>query len=191
LGPDKPTFAPNQLFFLGGLDWLPNQEGMRWFMDECWPLLQSAHPHWQLHIAGRNMPEWMMKWKSEWVQVHGSVPDAVGFMSNHGVMLVPLFSGSGMRIKIIEALAQGIPLVATTLAVEGISVEADKHLLIADTPDKFVQAIEVLESDEALRLRLREEGMKLVKNDYYYISVAQKVLSKYEHYLAVKTLITA
>jgi len=183
MGPDQAIFVPNELFFLGGLDWLPNQEGMRWFMERCWPLLSANQPKCDLHIAGRNQPEWMNKWKSSQVHIHGSVPDAAVFMAAHGIMLVPLFSGSGMRIKVIEALAQGIPLVATTLAVEGINVAHEKHLLIADSPEDFVSAIHRLAKDKALRLKLREEGMKLVKSEYYYLSVAQKVLNMYQHYL--------
>lgn len=129
--------------FIGSLDWLPNLEGLHWMVEEVWqPLLQEApSAQLQLHIAGRNVPAELKKWKKKGITVLGEVPDAADFMRSCDVLIVPLFSGSGMRVKIIEAMALGMPIVATTLAAEGIAYTDGKELLIGDKPDIFKQQL--------------------------------------------------
>lgn len=133
---DKQQFI---IGFIGSLDWLPNLEGIYWFVEELWPSLLTALPNKNLilHIAGRNVPTELKNWNKAGVEVLGEVPDAADFMRACNVLIVPLFSGSGMRVKIIEAMALGIPIIATTLAAEGIAYEDGIHLLIGDDVPTF------------------------------------------------------
>ncbi|MGB0838766.1 MAG: glycosyltransferase family 4 protein, partial [Chitinophagales bacterium] len=128
-------------FFIGSMDWLPNLWGMQWFLKEVWTKLHNKYPNLKLYIAGRNMPEKFQAQKIPNVHIIGEVPDAIAYMRNHAIMIVPLFSGSGMRVKIIEALALGKPIVATTLAAEGIAYKDGQDLLVADNETAFVEKI--------------------------------------------------
>ena len=132
----KPT-----LFFIGSLDWLPNRQGLVWLMNEVLHIEKKTLPDVQLFIAGRNAPADFLQIQSNGVTIVGEVPDAINFMKEHTIMVVPLFSGSGMRVKIIEAMALGKPIIATSIAAEGIAYTDGENLLIADTPEVFAQNI--------------------------------------------------
>ena len=106
---DDPEFP--SLFHIGSLDWSPNQEGLIWFLSRIWPSVHLKHPGLNLYIAGRNAPPWLVsKFQEKNVVYLGEVEDAHSFIRSKSVMIVPLFSGSGMRIKIIEGMALGKPL---------------------------------------------------------------------------------
>ncbi len=134
---------PLTIGFIGSLDWMPNIEGLKWFLDEVWlPLLLPHHPTLQLHIAGRNTPDWLRTNESMGIYVHGEVDDAAEFIKRHTVMVVPLLSGGGMRVKILEALALSRVNITTTVGLEGIDAQHSKQVLIADSPQEFLAAIE-------------------------------------------------
>ncbi|HMO41066.1 MAG TPA: glycosyltransferase family 4 protein [Saprospiraceae bacterium] len=127
--------------FIGSLDWMPNQEGLQWFLDKVWPHLHRRFPTLTFHIAGRNTPAWIERLQVPKVIVHGEVPDAAAFINQHPVMVTPLLSGSGMRVKILESMALGRTVVTTSLGLEGIQARHRQEVLMADTPAAFVQAI--------------------------------------------------
>ncbi|NLA24321.1 MAG: glycosyltransferase family 4 protein, partial [Bacteroidales bacterium] len=113
----KTTSTTNKnIFHIGALDWTPNQEGLIWFIENCIPILKTSNPDIKLHIAGRNAPEWFVK-KINIPEIvyHGEIDNALKFMGKYGIMIVPLLSGSGMRIKIIEGMALGKVIVSTPL----------------------------------------------------------------------------
>lgn len=94
------------LFHIGALDWAPNQEGLIWFFDKCWPRIHRDYPEVKFYLAGRNAPEWFeRRIKLEGVEYLGEINDAYDFINSKAIMVVPLFSGSGMRIKIIEGMS--------------------------------------------------------------------------------------
>jgi polysaccharide biosynthesis protein PslH len=148
--PEKPT-----LFSIGAMNWIPNSEGIRWFLDNVWPDLHSAFPDLKYHIAGREMPGWMKETRLPGVVIEGEVPDARDFMSDHSIMIVPLFSGSGIRIKIIEGMASSRAVVSTSVGAEGISYTEGKDILIADSACDFFEGISNLLSNPD---RIRKTG---------------------------------
>ncbi|MBL7775228.1 MAG: glycosyltransferase, partial [Saprospiraceae bacterium] len=121
--PDFSSYnRPLSLSFIGSLDWMPNLEGLRWFLQEVWkPLLAAQFPQLELHIAGRNTPDWLRALGLPRVHVHGEVPDAAGFINQHSILVVPLLSGGGMRAKILEGMALGKVVLSTSLGLEGIA----------------------------------------------------------------------
>ncbi|QQS27764.1 MAG: glycosyltransferase [Sphingobacteriales bacterium] len=144
-----PFLLPDQtpeatLFFIGSLDWLPNRQGLIWLFNEVLPIVRKTFPEVQLYVAGRNSPDSFKHQQIVGVNIVGEVPDAIRFMMNHTIMVVPLFSGSGMRVKIIEAMALGKPIVATSIAAEGIEYSDGKNILIADSAERFAENIIVL-----------------------------------------------
>ncbi|MGI6719165.1 MAG: glycosyltransferase family 4 protein [Bacteroidales bacterium] len=146
---DDKNFIPNTIFHLGAMNWHPNLEGVNWFLYNVWSKLLAQKPELKLYLAGRKMSEEWMNKKIDNVVMVGEVDNVKDFMLSNQIMIVPLLSGSGMRIKIIEGLALGKVIVSTTIGAEGIDVNNKKDILIADTPEDFVSAIlEVLENKE-------------------------------------------
>ncbi len=134
---NKPVVA-----HLGALDWLPNQEGLIWFVEKAWPLLIKEIPGIEFHLAGRNAPSWFeRRMRGPGIKFHGEIEDADKFIQSYPIHIVPLFSGSGMRIKIIEAMASGRVVVTTTIGTEGIDTQHKTNILVADTPVLFSSAI--------------------------------------------------
>jgi len=131
------------LFHIGALDWSPNQDGLLWFFENIWQKLLQKHPNLIFHLAGRNAPsDFIKKLNIKNIVFHGEVNSVSEFIHNKSVMVVPLLSGSGMRVKIVEGMAYGKCIVSTSIGVEGINALNNKHLLIADSPAEFENAIE-------------------------------------------------
>ena len=136
-----PSDEP-ELFHIGSMNWLPNVEGVEWFLDEVWDKILAKFPEVTFTIAGHNIPDSLKHPTAANVQVEEDVPDANEFMLAHDIMVVPLLSGSGVRVKIIEAMALGKTVITTTVGAEGIDAKDGVQLLIANTPDEFVTALE-------------------------------------------------
>lgn len=129
------------LFFIGSLDWMPNQEGLIWFLDNVWPEVQKANEV-KFHVAGRNAPGWLeRKIRSKEAVFHYEVEDAYEFMNRYAIMVSPIFSGSGIRIKILEAMMMGKVVISTRIGSEGISYTHGENILLADDPSTFTRFI--------------------------------------------------
>lgn len=138
--PDRSKMDFPSVFFIGALDWIPNIEGLNWFLKNVWDKVTNEFHHVKLYIAGRN-PVGINLGKYHNVEMVGEVENAYDFMNTKAVMIVPLLSGSGIRVKIIEGMALGKTIVSTSLAVSGISCKDGQNILIADTPDQFAEKI--------------------------------------------------
>lgn len=167
------------LFFIGSLDWMPNQKGLLWFLDYVWPLLLEDQVDLKLYVAGRNIPNWLKNQKIKNVSIVGEVDSAVDFMQSKAVMIVPLFSGSGMRIKIIEAMALGKPIVATTLAAEGIMYSNKDNIMIADTPESFADAIREVLSNWGRCIEIGTKARKFVERQHETSGLVQQLTQFY------------
>lgn len=162
---DNPT-APG-LFHLGSLDWIPNREGLIWFMDHVWPDLRRDNPDLQFTIAGRNAPPGFGAiCQRQGVRFLGAIDDAHDFIRRQGIMIVPLFSGSGMRIKIIEGMALGKPIVATPVGAEGIPVTNGHDILIAEDGTAFRAAINRLLREKRLRADLGHNAREFIRENF-------------------------
>jgi glycosyltransferase involved in cell wall biosynthesis len=133
---DAPTF-----YHIGSMDWMPNQEGIKWLLNNVWSDVLKRVPDAKLYLAGRNMPKWLTGTKKKNVIVVGEVPDAHEFVNANNVAIVPLFSGSGMRIKIIESMALGKTVITTTVGAEGIQYSEMDDIIIADNEPKMIENI--------------------------------------------------
>ena len=132
------------LFHLGALDWPPNQEAIKWLLENVWPNLFKEFPKLKFYIAGRRPPQWLENIDIDGVEVVGEVDDAAAFIKSKAIMPVPLFSGSGMRVKIIEGMILKKAIVSTSIGIEGIIHEDGKNVLIANTPQEFIDSIREL-----------------------------------------------
>lgn len=178
--PLPPSDIPD-LFYIGALDWAPNTEGLLWFLNHCWLTIQKQHPELKLYIAGRNAPQWFIKRIQPFNVIYlGEIPDSKAYMNDHSVMIVPLLSGSGMRVKIIEAMGCGKAIVSTSIGCEGIDAVDGVHLLKADTPENFIEAIDKLVVQSDLRTFVSKNCFTFVTSNYSNPTLALKLKSFYE-----------
>ncbi len=166
----------HNLFHLGAMDWLPNSEGVRKFITQFWPAIRSAFPELQLHLAGKSMPNDLVTDSVENIYNDGVVEDAQIYMQSNGIMLVPLWSGSGIRIKIIEGLSLGKIIITTSVGASGIEVQHGKELFICDTVDEFIAAIRLLQSEPQKAAEISKNALTFAQQNYESDTLAQSVL---------------
>lgn len=165
--------------FIGSLDWQPNVEALDWLLESIWPLIKDQEI--QLHIAGRNMPKRYQELQSTNLHIHGEVEDGKDFIRQHGPLLVPLLAGSGVRIKILEALAEGQAVISTSTGAEGLLLRHNEHLLLADTAEDFAQAILKLSTNSELCLKLGEKGQQQVFSHYSQRAQTNQIIQFIQH----------
>ena len=171
----KPKF-----YHIGSMNWMPNEEGIRWFIDEVLPKTVEKVPNFVYHLAGRSMPEWLTTMKDPHIDVVGEVPDAKAFVANHDVAIVPLLSGSGIRIKIIESMAMGKTVITTRVGAEGILYDEDVNIIIAENKAKMVEAIRSLNENPQNAVRIGQAARKLVEDTYDNRKIIARLLMFYE-----------
>lgn len=171
------------VFHLGALDWMPNLQALEWFLAEVWPKIHAQNPSLKFYIAGRNMPNSIKSLQVAGVEVVGEVEDAKVFMSSKSIMVVPLLSGSGMRIKIIEGMALAKTIVSTSIGAEGIAVENGKNILIADDADAFAEAVLRCVKDRDFALNFGNNARKLIEEKYSNLSLVKQLAAFYENEL--------
>lgn len=166
--PDRSGHGdPFTLVFLGSLDWRPNLEAVDWLLRSVWPLVRKAVPEARLHVGGSNPPaELAGRPQAEGVRFLGRVPDAREFVASGAAMVVPLLSGGGIRVKILEAMALGIPVVSTPLGATGLGARDGQELLLADGPDQFAEACAALLSDRDRALEIGRAGRRRVLESF-------------------------
>lgn len=185
LAPDQ--FCPAQdaphpqlsVSFIGSLDWMPNLEGLEWFIKKAWPLIEARYPNLKLHIAGRNTPKSLYKLNSPHIEVHGEVPCSSTFIHQHEIMVVPLLSGSGMRAKILEGMALGKTVITTSIGLEGIEARDREEVLIADDPQAFVEAFAFALDTKGRLQDIGERGRRFVYDAYDSGRIAKRVVDLY------------
>ena len=171
----KPKF-----YHIGSMNWMPNEEGIRWFIDEVLPKTIEKVPSFVYHLAGRNMPEWLKEMKDSHIDVIGEVPDAKAFVTDHDVAIVPLLSGSGIRIKIIESMALGKTVITTRVGAEGILYDEEVNLIIAENKAKMVEAIRSINENPQIAVRIGQAARKLVEETYDNRKIIARLLMFYE-----------
>ena len=174
------NLQPASLYHLGAMDWLPNREGVAWLLDKVWPVVHRAVPQAHLYLAGRKMPARWCQAHIDGVTIVGEVPDAGRFIADKQINIVPLLSGSGIRVKIIEAMAAGKAVVTTTVGALGIDGVDGVHFLVADTPDQFAAQIKRLLDDSDFCRRVGEAAARLVAEQYNLGSLTAQLMDFYQ-----------
>ena len=172
---DKPTF-----YHIGSMNWMPNEEGIRWFIDNCLDAVVAKVPDFKFFLAGRHMPDWLKALKNKHVEVIGEVDDAKEFVADHNVAIVPLLSGSGIRIKIIESMALGKTVITTMVGAEGILYNEDVNIIIAENKAKIAEAIRRIDENPATAVEIGKAARKLVEEIYDNRKITERLLMFYE-----------
>ena len=170
----EQTPQPGTLIFTGSFRYLANHEAMIWFLDKVFPLVQRSFPGATLTITGDHAD--LPLPAAENVTLTGYVDDVRPLVAGAWVSLAPILGGGGTRLKILEAMALGTPVVATSKGAEGLDVRDGEHLLVADTPAAFAQAIVSVLGDSDLRQRLADGAYRLVREKYDWAVVLPRFL---------------
>jgi len=162
------------LFHIGSMNWQPNIEGMNWFLTHIWEKITEKYPQLSLVLAGKgNKRLFEKKFSRSNVKIFDFVEDAQQFINEYDIMIVPLLSGSGMRIKIMEGLALGKPIITTTIGAEGIDISDKVNIFIADTPEIMIQTIDFCVNHIEKCEEIGKNARKLIENKY-----SQEVVTK-------------
>jgi glycosyltransferase involved in cell wall biosynthesis len=157
------------LLTMGTLYYPPNADGIRWFVGEVFPLIRSKMPGVTLTIIGKNPPNDFLKLaedKSNGIVVTGFVPELDPYFAESALAVIPVRAGGGMRVRILEAFARAIPVVTTTVGLEGIQAQPGKDVLVADTPADFANDVCRALDDKVLLNQLATNGRLLVESKY-------------------------
>lgn len=174
----KGQAQADSLFMIGNLQWLPNLQSIDWFLENAWSKVKSAIPGASLHIAGKNPPKRILELNLDGVTVHGMVESAQDFMNAYSVMIVPLLSGSGMRIKIIEGMAAAKCVVSTPIGAEGIDAIPGEELVIAE-PSDFADSIIGILNDKRGMSAMGERARTFVEQNYNWTTLIKEFESFY------------
>jgi len=169
------------LFHLGAMDWQPNIEALDWFIARIWPIVRDGHPSVQFHVAGKGLNTNSTAFDDARIVVHGEVDSAIDFMKQHSIMVVPLRSAGGIRVKIIEGMACAKAIVSTPVGAEGLNLENNVEIVIADDAESFAQAIlALLEAPEritAIGQAARQHALQHFAND----TITERLVQFYQN----------
>lgn len=161
------NFEEGSLFHLGSMDWNPNIEGVKWFCEEIIPDLRITDPGMKFYLAGKRSQDLINDKDFRFAEIVGEVESAQDFIRTKDIMVVPLKSAGGMRVKIIEGLAMGKAIVSTSIGLEGIAAKNEEHIMIADTKDEYVNAIKKLKNEPKLKNKIERNARKLIEEKYF------------------------
>jgi glycosyltransferase involved in cell wall biosynthesis len=183
LQPARRQPGSQNIFTLGTLHYPPNADGIRWFVEQVFPLVRQAVPAATLTIAGKNPPPDFMQFESQSggaIRVAGYVPDLDPYFDAAAVTVIPVRAGGGMRVRILEAFARGMPVVTTAVGLEGIQALPGEEVLVEDSPADFAAAVIRLLGDPELQAQLAANGRRLAETKYDWQAVLGEMEAVYQ-----------
>ena len=183
LRPIKRKANSKNIVTLGTLHYPPNADGIRWFFNEVFPLIREQVPDVTLTIIGKNPPQDFLDLAAknpDAVTVTGYVPELPPYLEQSALMVVPVRAGGGMRVRILEAFAYAMPVVTTTIGLEGIHAEPERDVLVADTASDFAKRVVELLEDTSLQEKLSTNGRRLAETKYDWQVVLTAMKPIYE-----------
>ncbi|MBM7866599.1 glycosyltransferase [Heliobacterium gestii] len=172
------------ILFVGNMNYPPNRDAIEWFGKAIWPIVRSKRREMNLNIVGSGAPEWLKKEPN--VSVKGYVPNLEEEYECSDVVISPVRFGAGTRLKIIEAMMNGKPIVSTTLGAEGIGAEHGKHMLFADTPEAFAKAIMAYVDDEEYAYRCGNDARESAMNNFSWEIIGLNIKIKLDELQNIK-----
>ena len=169
-------YSVSSFYHLGAMNWNPNIEAVRQLVNSIFPKIRTQIPSSKLYLGGSFMPEEFKTDESKGIEVVGFIDDIDNFMTKRGIMLVPLKSGSGVRIKLLEGMSLGVPIVTTEMGAEGIDGQSGTDFMIAKDENAFIQAAIDISNSEEKRASLGRNAKSLVEKNYKIESVTEKLI---------------
>jgi len=165
----------NGIVFVGGFSHEPNIDAVLFFNKDIWPLIKKEIPDVKFTIVGSNPPSEIKALSSESIYVTGYVPSTTPYLRGNYISVAPLRYGAGMKGKIGEAMAHGLPVVTTSIGAQGMGLISGKNAIIADSPEEFAGAVVKLIKDEIFHKQIAENGWEHIKNNYTDIQVGRQI----------------
>jgi polysaccharide biosynthesis protein PslH len=176
---------PGAIVFTGAIRYQPNADAVIYFVRRVWPLIRDLEPSATFNIVGADPPDEVVRLgELSGVRVSGSVDDVRPWLRSASVVVVPLLSGGGTRLKILEAFSSGRPVVSTTVGASGLEVEDDKHLIISDRPMDMAQSVVSVLRDRKLAETLGDNAYQLVHANYRWSTIVDRLYARYEELLS-------
>ena len=179
----KPDFSKTEfpsLFFLGSLDWLPNREGIEWFLENFHKELTEGDLRVRFYVAGNDIPERFDDYEVMGkIFIQGEVDDGLEFINSKSIMIIPLLTSGGMRVKIVEGMAMQKCIISTSLGAEGINYEHGVNIIIANNQDEFYEAIKICITDEEFCKNMGLSARKLVEDQHDMNRVTKSLVEFY------------
>ena len=180
----SPAAGLTSIYHIGAMDWLPNQETIRWFLTEVWPGLHAASPGLTFHFAGRAMPPSFHQDLPEGAFCVGEVPDAAAFARDKQILVVPLRAGSGVRIKTLEAMASGKLVISTDVGMQGVEVRDGQHYLSANNAAGFIRAASWASQHPEEALTIIRNATQLIRTDYDARAIMARITQRLQELIA-------
>jgi len=174
------------LFHIGAMDWMPNIEAVKWFLNNVWSEINKKFPNIKFYVAGRNTPEWLLNINQPNVEVVGEVENADEFIQSKSIMIVPLLSGSGMRVKIIEGMMLGKTIISSNIGAESIIYKNQENIIIADSPKEFIEAISKCITNKQFCLDIGKNAKLNAEQNYDNNRLNNRLIEFYESLLRTK-----
>jgi glycosyltransferase involved in cell wall biosynthesis len=193
-GVDTAYFSPRPdpggqtLLFCGSLDMYPNQDALKYFFEEMWPTLRAMHKDIEIYIVGRQPPDWLKSRADTDSRLHvtGFVDDVRSYFRKATICICPVREGGGTRLKILDSLAMGVPVIGTSFACSGLNLRHDRDVVIADNADEFVRHVGRLLDRADLRQRIGSAGRRVVEGEYSWEVVGKNLIRAYEQAVELK-----
>lgn len=176
---NPPTF-----FYIGALDWQPNTDGLIWFIENVWKQFTQNNKA-VFYIAGRNASKKLTHYLNQQPSVVflGEINNAQEFILSNDILVIPLFSGSGMRVKIIEAMASGKPIISTSTGISGIQATEGDNILIADIKEEFIDKMNEISKDKKLFDKISHNAISFINENFNNFVISSSLLDFYKKHL--------
>jgi glycosyltransferase involved in cell wall biosynthesis len=193
-GVDTAYFSPRPdpggqtLLFCGSLDMYPNQDAVKYFLEAIWPVLRLRYKDIELYIVGKQPPGWLKAQADTDHRVHvtGFVDDVRWYFRKATICICPVREGGGTRLKILDSLAMGVPVIGTSFACSGLNLRHDRDVVIADNADEFVRHVGRLLNRADLRLCIGSAGRRTVEGEYSWDVIGKNLRRAYEEAVRLK-----
>ena len=176
----KPLPGVFSVGFIGGLDWMPNSEGVKWFLKKVWRTFSNTENEVSFNLAGRNFPKRYYDLKDKKLYIFGEVGDAQEFTNQNSIMIAPILSGSGMRIKIIEAMALGRTVISTTIGAEGIDYTDKVNIFIANTDQEWIDTLTYLYQNQNILMDVGKAAQDLIRKEHDVNILGKNLINHYK-----------
>ena len=165
------------ILFIGTLTWEPNIDGLLWFLENCWSVIKEHHPDVKLVIGGKNPDRRLLEWatKDSAIAIPGFIEDPEDYFAKARVFIAPLRFGSGMKVKVLNAMYRGIPTVTTDIGIEGLEVEDGVHIAVGNEPAEFIARVEKLLTDDNYWNQLKTHSRSLAGTKYTWQEVFREL----------------
>jgi glycosyltransferase involved in cell wall biosynthesis len=166
---------------MGALDWIPNQKGLTWFIQKIWPEIRGYNENCIFHIAGRNAPLHISNdlKNTKGINFLGEIEETEPFYTLTNIIVVPLFAGSGIRIKILEAMQKGKIVIASSKAIEGINATPGVHFLLANSREDFIENINFALKHQSQMQNISDNAQSFIKENFNIHSITKHLVNFY------------